>query len=91
MYILLRDNTVSEIIPDINPVFPGIPIEDRYAPDFIAQLIHIQDNTEVYQNDIYDPETGMFSAPVPLEPSEEIVTMSETDLQTAYREGVESA
>ena len=64
MYILLSgQNTVSEIIPDENPVFPGVPIDQRYAPDFIEQLIHVPDDTEVAQNWIYDFETGGFSPP----------------------------
>lgn len=77
MYILLHDNTVSEIIPDINPIFPGVPIQDRYAPDFVAQLMHVPDDTEVRQNDVYDPETGTFAPPPPPpEPPEEVVEPS---------------
>lgn len=69
MYILLTDdNTVAEIIPDENPVFPGVPIEERYAPDFVAQLIRVSDETEVGQNWLYDEETQTFSAPVLDEP-----------------------
>lgn len=79
MYILLHENTVSEIIPDINPIFPGIPIEDRYVPDFVAQLMHMPDDTEVRKNDVYDPETSTFSAPIhPPEPkpTEDVVQPS---------------
>lgn len=36
MYILLEDNKVKEIIPDIAPIFPGIPIEARYTAEFVA-------------------------------------------------------
>lgn len=62
MYILLTaENTVSEMIPDENPVFPGIPVDERYAPEFVAQLLHIPDQTMVAQNWSYDPETGKFS------------------------------
>lgn len=70
MYILLHDNTVSEIIPDIDPVFPGVPITDRYAPDFISWLMHVPDDTEVRQNDLYDAETGTFAPPPVPEPEE---------------------
>lgn len=69
MYILLNEkNAVSEIIPDENPVFPGVPIQARYAPAFVARLTHVPDDTEVYQNWLYDSETGVFSAPPEPEP-----------------------
>lgn len=63
MYILLDNNAVKEIIPDIDPTFPGIPIESRYPAKFVAQLLHVDDDTEVQQNWVYDPETGTFSEP----------------------------
>lgn len=63
MYILLDENKVKEIIPDINPVFHGIPIEERYTADFVASLLHVGDDTEVQQNWVYNPETGTFSEP----------------------------
>lgn len=69
-YILLEDNKVKEIIPDFNPVFPGIPMEKRYPTAFIAQLIPVEDEVEVAQNWLYDPETGTFSAPPEPEPVE---------------------
>lgn len=97
MYILLNNNTVAEIIPDENPIFPGIPIEQRYAPDFVAKLLHVADDTDVKQNQVYDPETGTFSdppVPEPVEPPEppepipEPEYISTADLDAAYMEGV---
>ena len=64
MYILLTEkSTVAEVIPDEDPIFPGIPIEERYAPDFVAKLLHFPDEIEVEQNWLYDAETQTFSAP----------------------------
>lgn len=64
MYIYLTDkSTVAELIPDENPVFPGVPIGERYAPDFVQKLLHVLDETEVRENWVYDPETGTFSPP----------------------------
>lgn len=61
MYILLSDqNRVLEIIPDEDPIFPGVPIEERYAPDFISQLAHFPDDTEVGPNWSYGPEGNRF-------------------------------
>ena len=86
MYILLTDkHTVAEIIPDENSIFPGVPIYERYAPDFVAKLLHFPDETEVEQNWEYDPETETFSKPQAPEPE----PTSETDtLPTAeqYKE-----
>lgn len=63
-YILFDSGSrVKEIIPAEDPVFPGIPIEQRYAPDFVAQLMETADGTEVEQNWIYDRETGTFAPP----------------------------
>ena len=94
MYILLNNNTVAEIIPDEDPIFPGILIEQRYAPDFVAKLLHVADDTAVKQNQVYDPETGTFSdppvpepPPEPTEPSEPEY-ISTADLDAAYMEGV---
>lgn len=77
MYILLtEEETVQEIIPDIAPIFPSVPIQERYAPDFVAQLIHIPDDTPVEQGWTYDREKGTFTAPpepeeIPQPPKEE--------------------
>lgn len=91
MYILLNNNTVAEIIPDEDPIFPGIPIGQRYAPDFVEKLLHVADDTAVKQNQVYDPETGTFSdppVPEPVEPTPEPEYISTADLDAAYMEGV---
>lgn len=90
MYILLYDKSiVQEIVPDEDPVFPGVPVSDRYAPDFVARLKHFDDGMEVEQNWVYDPDTGTFSAPAAPEP-EPGETIPTADLDAAYREGVNS-
>ena len=90
MYILLEDNKVKEIIPDIDPIFPGIPIEERYTAEFVASLLHVEDETVVEQNWIYDPETETFSAPPKPDPKPEPEMISTTELDAAYQEGVNS-
>ena len=68
-YIRLNaDNVVMEIIPDVNPIFPGIPIEQRYTAEFITTLVPVEDETEVEQNWVYDPETQTFDEPPTPEP-----------------------
>lgn len=62
-YIYLVSNIVREIIPEYDPAFPDIPINERYAPDFLAQCIAVPEDTEVSTGMIYDPDTGEFSTP----------------------------
>jgi hypothetical protein len=76
-YILLDDLSVAEIIPAEDPIFPDIPLEERYAPDFIAQLLPVEDTVEVEQNWIYDAGAGTFAPapePEPTEKTEEVIT-----------------
>ena len=75
-YILfINDNMVKEIIPGEDPVFPGIPIEERFPPDFVSQLMPVEDNVEVYEYWVYNSSTGTFDPPPPpeseVEPGEE--------------------
>ena len=74
MYILLDNNKVKEIIPDIDPAFTDIPIENRYPAKFVEQLIHVADNTDVQQRWVYDPESGTFSEPPATAPKPEPVS-----------------
>ena len=72
MYIYLSgQNTVAEIIPDEDPVFPWVPVEERYAPDFVRKLLRVPEGTEVRPSWVYDPETGSFSPP-PAPPAPEV-------------------
>lgn len=66
--LLTEENTVAEIIPEENPIFPGVPVEERYAPDFVGRLLRVPEGTEVGQNWVYDRETDTFSAPPEPEP-----------------------
>ena len=64
-----------EIIPDENPVFPGIPATQRYAADFISRCITADDVSAIHTGMIYDPATKTFSeppAPEPVTPSDPI-------------------
>ena len=67
-YAFLVNNVVNEIIPDENPAFPGIPITERYSPDILDACIALQDDAQVDEGMIYNPETQTFSAPPEPEP-----------------------
>lgn len=65
MYILLDNNRVKEIIPDINPVFPNVPIQERYPAQFVDKLVYASDSLIIEQGYIYNSELGVFLAPEP--------------------------
>lgn len=68
MYLYMFENTVQEIIPEINPDLPGFPIEERYAPNFLKQCMVVSEevfnNFKIEQGMIYNAETGEFAHPV---------------------------
>ena len=68
MYILFDDNNiVLEIIPDEDPIFPGVPVSDRYAPDFVARLTQVEDDSSAQPGMMY--LDGVFVDP-PVDPSD---------------------
>jgi hypothetical protein len=94
MYVRLDDGVVMEMIPDIDPAFPDVPIGERYPADFIAELIHVEDDTAVEVGMEYDAETGGFGYPesdIRTDVTEEIVedtggiTQAEINLDVEYR------
>lgn len=96
LYINPDDKTVGSIINEEDPVFPGIPIADRYSPDFLKECIvkPEEDVTEVQTGMVYDSETDTFSwPPVPEpepepEPEEPGYTVTQEEIDAAYKEGV---
>lgn len=85
VYVRLNDNIVEEIIPEFDPTFPNVPIEQRYPADFVSGLIKVEDGIEVRQRMVYDVETGEFTEPVVPEPEspeiEPIVPVSFEELK----------
>lgn len=72
-YVRLNNNVVVEIIPAIDPIFPDVPIEQRYPAEFVKKLVAVDDNVEVRVGMVYNAETGVFSVPEPVvAPSEPV-------------------
>ena len=78
-YVYATDGIVREIISEINPTFPDIPIEERYTADFLDRCIVVNDDTEVDQNWIC--EGGGFTPPPEPEPEDD-----EADEESAEQE-----
>lgn len=95
MYIKLDGKIVSELVPDVDPALPNVPIEERYPADFIAELLHVEDSTEVEAGMEYDAETGGFGYPESDIPTDNIteeiaedadgITQAEINLEVEYR------
>ena len=62
--VRLKNNVVAEIIPEY-----ALPVEKWYGATFASQCVEAPD--EVGQRWVFDPETGLFSAPEP-EPMPEV-------------------
>lgn len=89
-YIMLStENRVVEIIPEFNPIFPDVPITERYTKEFVAGLIEVADEVEVDEGWIYDFISGTFTEYV--ESDEPIVPTTDAswdDMANAITEGV---
>ena len=95
MYVKLDGKIVTEVIPDIDPAFPDVPISERYPADFIAELMHVPDNEAVEVGMEYNAETDSFGYPVSAavpdfsedEPVEETsgISQAEINLDFEYR------
>ena len=61
------DFSVGSIIPDEDPIFPGIPVEQRYSTELLKQCIAVEDSVAeaIEAGSKYDPESGMFYVPEP--------------------------
>lgn len=79
VYVRLNNKVVEEIIPEFDPTFPNVPIEQRYPDDFVSRLIKVEGGVEVGM--VYGPETGEFSESEPVEPVP-------TDLDTAKKQKI---
>nr|DAH87268.1 MAG TPA: hypothetical protein [Caudoviricetes sp.] len=62
-----EDFSVGSIVPDEDPIFPGIPVEQRYNADFLKQCITVEDSVAnaIKAGSKYDPESGTFYVPKP--------------------------
>lgn len=63
MRVYIKDHTVIEIIPEINPAMPGLTPEQRYPASFLSLCLHRPDEEDVKQGWNYDEETDTFYDP----------------------------
>lgn len=65
-----EDLSVGNIIPEEDPVFPGIPVEQRFSAEFLKQCITVEDSVAdaIEAGSKYDPVSGTFYVPEPPPP-----------------------
>lgn len=64
-YIYINnDRLVQEIIPAFDECFPGIPIAERYAKDFLSHCLEVTDDLEVEAGMEYLPLENRFVYPI---------------------------
>ena len=104
-YVFIDTNGYAgEQIPEFDPVFGDVPVDQRYSKDFLENCVYVNDDIEILTNSKYDTETGEFfveETEMPPEtgeverPNVPEPPATEPDvwdaLATAYREGVQSA
>lgn len=74
-YVYLLNDTVHEIIPENDPVFPSIPITARYSADFLAHCVAVGDEVAVERGWQYMDST--FVKPIMPEPEDPPETLPE--------------
>ena len=94
MYVKLNGKIVSELILDVDPALPDVPIGERYPAEFIKELLHTDNSAKVEVGMEYDAETDSFGYPEATsapDADEEVVentdgiTQAEINLDVEYR------
>ena len=69
-YLYLENGIVHEIIPSIDPMFPDVPINQRYSVAFLSKCVSIDESVIVNVGDLYDSTTGIISSPIITTPND---------------------
>lgn len=95
MYLRFENGVVAEIIPDVDPAFPDVPIGDRYPAEFVNELRYCDNESGVELGMRYDAETDSYDYPPPPPPAADFggeaaedtgdITQAEINLEVEYR------
>lgn len=91
-YIYVKDGKAFNILPEFDPIFPGVPIDQRYSPEFLSKCAIVDEDYPVEQDWDYFPETNTFKKFITIKPSwyfqirESIYpsVLTEIDLESDY-------
>lgn len=70
-FAYIVEDRVNIILDEFNPDFPGVKLEERYAPEIIKNLVEIPTNVTVMEGMDYNKDTNKFSVHIPTEEEEE--------------------
>lgn len=95
-YLYVSDGGIlAEIIKDEDETFPGIPASERYTKEFLDSCVERSDEQIAEEGIVvgmlYDTDTDTFHEPKPTpeqEPKPEGYTITEEEVNTAYKEGI---
>ena len=62
-YIYINEKIVCEIVPEFDPIFPNVPITDRYSNAFLDHCVAVEESVSVESGWLYDAEKKTFSRP----------------------------
>lgn len=68
-YIFVRNGQAQESIPEFDPAFPDVPIDQRYQKEFL--MICVKSNTPIPTGWYYNPDTNKFTEETPFPPPPE--------------------
>lgn len=64
-YVILNEElVVCEIIPEYNPAFPGVTVEDRYTKEYLQRALPVEESVEVKSGWEYLPGINLFVPPL---------------------------
>lgn len=91
MFIHVENGVVTELIPDFIPELPNVEVQHRYSSDFVANLVHVPNDTDiqvgyVYKNGDYVPAEKEIVDENDIEvvKANKISELSDTCTQTIY-------
>lgn len=58
---ITNERIVHEVIPAFSDDFPGIPITERYAKDFLSRCLEVDDSVDVQAGMKYFPLENKFA------------------------------
>lgn len=74
VYARIDNGKVAELIPAFDPVFPGIPVEQRFHKSIVAQLVEVPEGLNVGQHWLYTEENEFEAPPEVSETDGEVTT-----------------
>ncbi len=71
-YVVLDSRgRAQEVLLQEDPLFPNVPLEERYSMEFLNQCLQVPDSVDIILGNVWDSENGKFIAP-PIPPTPDL-------------------